>query len=144
MENQNKGFKQWLIGLLILALGGGGALALGGLGDTQCIPSSITAIEIGNEEETQLLSTSSDRAWVKFQMLQFLGDGNGTATGTAYLAFNNGAAAATNTGLALRASSTAENSIVFGLETEFKYTGAVRGITDIGSTSLLVTECNYN
>jgi hypothetical protein len=115
------------------ALGGGD-----GFTANNCVVSTSTAVSVGLGN-AQVVGTSSRRAWAQIQQVD-------AATNTVSLNFNQGAVAAIATaGIQLgqgSASSTA-TAIDFGLNTDFPYTGAVTAITDKGSTTVRVIECNY-
>lgn len=115
--------------------------ALGGNTDPKCTTSSIAAVPVANTSTLLVATSSNVRAFTRIQQRV---DVNGTATSTIYLAFNQGAAATANSGLALNATTTQSvDHIDFGLNTDFPYVGAVYGITSTGATSVLVTTCDY-
>jgi hypothetical protein len=109
-----------------------------GFSANNCVVSTSTAISVG-VGSTQVVGTTSRRAWAQIQQVD-------AATNTVSLNFNNGAQAVIATaGMQLgqgSASSTAQ-LVSFGLNTDFSYTGAVTAITDKGSTTVRVVECNY-
>ena len=105
--------------------------------ERKCNVSNVTATTVGASNSVTILSASSQRAWA---MLQLPFDGAGVSTSTVALSFDEGAASTLNDGIRL---STTTPSIVFGKKTSFPYTGAVTGITNIASTTVLLTECIY-
>lgn len=102
-----------------------------------CTTSSITAVAVGNQLSTQVLATSSNRAYARIQEVR---NAAGGATTTPSLSFNEDVPATAGNGLQL---STSTPTIDFGLNTDFPYIGAVQAITDTSSTTLRVTECTY-
>lgn len=133
--------------LLTILLGIGIAVGLGSyfktdgvvgssVATTKCSVSSTEVATVGDDISSTVLSASETRAYARIQFL------NPSNTNTVTLSFDEGAAAVANQGVSL-ASSTAETVIEFGRATSFPYTGAVTGITDISTTTVLVTECNY-
>lgn len=109
-----------------------------GLGQPTCTASSTVAL-IGDDISTQILASSSRRAWTRVQI-------NNNATNTVFLAVND-VPAAINTGFVLGgnlgASASTTPYIDFGLNTPFPYTGAVKAITNISTTTVIVTQCVY-
>lgn len=131
--------------VILAAVLGGVALALAllypQLGKAQDFPpacASITStkVTIGNQISTQLLATSSRRAWARIQMPAI-------ASSTAYLALNKDAAAVVGAGTALNASASSTDFMDSGLATLNPYTGAIEGITNAGSTTVQVDQCSY-
>lgn len=106
---------------------------------SSCTASS-SSITIGDDISTQVLASSSRRAWATISL------GN-NATNTVSVAWND-VTAVHNTGTLLNGAVTngasTTPSISFGLNTDFPYTGAVKVITNFSTTTLLVTQCNYN
>jgi len=133
--------KTGIIAIIIALLFGGGygATQLGGTSFTtkSCAVSTVTAAIVGNEASSAVLSAYSNRAWAKIELVETT---SGVATNTPSISFDEGTDATLAGGLKL---STSTPSIVFGLNTDFPYTGAVTGITDVGSTTIRVTECRY-
>lgn len=101
---------------------------------------SSSAITIGDDISTQILATTSRRAWARVSLAN-------NATNTASLAWND-VTAVHNTGTLLNAAVTGgastTPSLDFGLNTDFPYTGAVKVITNFSTTTILVTQCVYN
>ena len=138
---KNKG----LIGLIIALLFGGGYVvndqfggATGAHTERGCASVSVTPVEIGNQNSVQLIA-SGTRAFVRLQQPV-------NATNTLTIAFNNDAPAVLHQGVTfdvLDNGTTSPKHIDFGLKTDFPYTGAVTGITETGSTTLIRTQCNY-
>ncbi len=104
----------------------------------KCSVSTVTAVAIGNQASTQVLATST-RARA-FAMIQQVRDASGIATSTVSISLENGYNATLGNGIQL---STSTPSLTFGLNTLFPYEGAVQAITNVGSTTLRVTECVY-
>ena len=138
--------KHGIIGLIIALLFGGGYAAneLGGNGPATrlCDVSTVAIATVGFETvaalSTQLLSTSSLRAWARIQQ-------PASATNTIAVSFNEDQAAALEGGLLIgdHSATNTPTFIDFGLNTDFPYTGAVRGLADKGTTTVHVTQCNY-
>lgn len=133
-------------GVIVLALGvllgvsmyrGEDPLA-GGLTNASCTPTVVSAVSIGNQVSTEIVATSSNRAYVIIQQPL-------NATNTVHLSFDRGAVATADNGIALANATTSGDRtyIDFGRATNFPYVSSVTGITDAGSTTVLVTECNY-
>lgn len=104
-----------------------------------CTVGTQAPVTVGHQQATKILATSTTRAWARIAVVN-------NATTTAWLAFNDVSAVA-NRGVGLNlanangASTTPE--LDFGITTDFPYNGAVSAITNFGSTTLMVTECNY-
>ncbi len=104
-----------------------------------CTMNSTTEVTIGNEETTEILSAFSNRAWARIQQTY-------NATNTVFMAFDEGADATTASGLQLihvGIGTSSPQFIDFGRSTDFPYVGAVDAITDLGTTTVLVSECRY-
>lgn len=110
----------------------------GNLSQKSCVP-TISTVNIGDDLSTELVSTSSNRAWLRIEV-------NQNATNTVALALND-LPAVVNSGIILNKANTNGASttphIEMGLNTDFPYVGAVSAITNIGSTTALVTQCIY-
>ncbi len=104
---------------------------------TKCETSTITAVAIGNQASTQVLATSSNRA---FAIVQQVRNAAGVASSSVSLALNEDVLATVGNGIQL---STTTPTLTFGINTPLPYTGAVHAITDTASTTLRVTECSY-
>lgn len=104
----------------------------------ECIVSSIAAVPIGHQLSTTVLSANSRRAWATIEQPL-------NATNTVAMAFATGTSATLTGGLQLSPATTskATTKTIFGLNTDFPYTGAVTALTDTGSTTVRVTACNY-
>lgn len=109
---------------------------LGGFSDRGCNFTNTASSTVVASSPTQLLATSTRRAWARIQK-----DLSAVASSTIFLSFN-GAVSGAFSNIALNASST-ETAIEIGLNTEIPYTGSVHAITNTGSTYVLVTECVY-
>lgn len=103
-----------------------------------CNNVTSTSTVIGNQVSTQVLATSSRRAWARIQQPI-------NATNTVAISFAGGTAAVLGTGVQLSPStSTSPVPFVdFGLNADLPYVGAVQAITSTGSTTVLVTQCVY-
>lgn len=113
------------------------AQMLGGVNAPKCTVSSTETATVGHQLTTTLLAENGTRAYTRIQTRS--GEGN-----TISLSFDEGAAAVVGEGLQLgNFASTSENYIEFGRATNFPYTGAVTGITNTSSTTLMITECSY-
>ena len=95
---------------------------------------------VGHQLSTRVLANSTTRAWTRIQVADL-------ATTSSFVSLVQDARA-TTADFALNianqnggASSTP--SIDFGIATELPYTGSVNVITNYGSTTILVFECNY-
>lgn len=98
-----------------------------------CTISTNSSTSVGDDIATTVLSAHSRRAWAKVQLL-------GTDSNTASISL--GGTAVAGTGLNIASSSPKE--VVFGLNTDLPFTGAVSVITDISTTTVKVTECRYD
>ena len=107
----------------------------GGIGANACTISSQTTVAIGDELSTQLLATSSRRAWAYIELPVDL---TGVATNTISLGYGVTATLALSGDL-----STTTPSREIGLNTNFAFTGAIHAITSTGSTTAKVVECTY-
>lgn len=135
-------------GLLYTGISLGGAAALRDANrlpvtdGSSCDTETSTAVVVTGSS-ARVLATSTDRAWAKVQMLSAV---QGAPTTTINVNFNQDVPSAFGRGTALNSTTTtAINEQVFGLNTDFPYTGSVTAIgTNGGNTAVLVTECNYN
>jgi len=103
-----------------------------------CIITS-TVVSIGDNISTELVASSSRRAWARFEVPQ-------NATNTMALGFNDNAAVAGQGILLNKANANGASttpSFELGLNTSLPYTGVVEAISNIGSTTALVTQCIY-
>lgn len=108
-----------------------------------CTVETSTKVVIGDDISTRVLASSTYRAWARIS----IGD---MATNTISASFNQDAPAVVGQGVMLglsgsgyQAGSTSTPNVDFGLTTQFPYTGSVTAITDNGTTTAVVTECNY-
>lgn len=104
-----------------------------------CSIQSISPVNIGHQLSTQILATTSNRAYARIQIPD-------NATNTVRLAFGGSSATASNgiiIGGAITNGATSTPFIEFGLNTDFPFVGAVQGLTDNGSTTVDVTTCIY-
>lgn len=135
-----------LLGGFLLAWGTyhalGGSPTFGGTGSGSqadaCTVFTVSSVTIGNQQSTQILSSHANRAFATLQQPI-------NATNTVNVSFATGTAATLTSGLQLPAatSTSPSPSLTFGLATDKPYTGAVTAITNVASTTLLVTECLY-
>lgn len=115
-------------------------------GTRGCTPTATRVASVGNLNSLQILATSSLRSYAIISALP-----GAIPTSTVFLAFNSDARATkdTGTGPVLSGTSTSPSATTtqtnaFGLNTDWAYTGAVQAITSMGSTSVSITECNFN
>jgi len=111
---------------------------IGNISSQPCTVTTIAVATVGNQQSSTILATSSRRAWARIQQPI-------NATNTVSISFNSSAPATLTSGLQLTPATTtsADNYIDFGINTDFPYTGGVTGLTNLGSTTVLVTSCNY-
>jgi len=109
----------------------------GGRSQPSCITTTSSFALVGNQVSRTLLAANSNRAWARLTQAR---DAGGSATSTVFLSTDEGAAAVLNAGLNL---STSTPTLETGKETANVYTGEITGITDVGSTTVYVTECVY-
>jgi hypothetical protein len=132
-----------ILSVLLLTLIGVGYLsnqtAQGEVFSSACT-ASTSAIVIGNQASTLVVSTTTNRAFARLQA-------NDNATNTVMIGLR-GAAAVSGQGpqihgaVTLGATST-QDYLDFGLNTNFPYTGTITAKTDNGSTTLNITQCLY-
>ena len=104
--------------------------------DAKCNVTQSVAT-IGDDISSEILAASGVRAWAVIQQPI-------SATNTPSLSFDEGAAAVAGQGYTLDdVSSSTDETPRFGRNAFFAYTGAVTGITNNGSTTVNVIECNY-
>lgn len=115
------------IGDVALQGGAGGKYA------SSCSVATSTSKAIGDDISLTILDSAANRAWAQIEI-------PANATDEFYLSFDEGTAAVVDEGI-LIASSTP--SIVFGLNTDLPYTGAVTGITANATTTVLLTQCLF-
>lgn len=111
----------------------------GGQTARTCSVTTATSTLVGDDLSQTILSAYGLRAWAVIQQPI-------NATNTVSLSFDEGSAAVVGESYELTQSTTTaltKSQIVFGLNTDFPYTGAVTGITNLGTSTLLVTECRY-
>lgn len=107
-----------------------------GIRDAGCTVSHSVAA-IGDDIASTILAANQKRAWATIQQPT-------NATNTPSLSFGGTAVLAQDFILDDVPTTTAERaSITFGRNTEFPFVGAVTGITNLGSTTVNVTECTY-
>lgn len=93
--------------------------------------------QVGNQQSLTLLGTSTKRAYVRLQITTQNPD---VATSSVFLAFNSAAAVS---GVGVRLSTTTP-FFELGPDTTFPYTGPIQAITNTGSTTIQVLECNWD
>lgn len=110
----------------------------GGLNNPKCSVSSTEFASVGKDIGSTILSANETRAWARIQQVA-------NATNTVSLSFDEGAAAVAGQGAALTPATTTSpyTAIEFGRNAGFVYTGAVTGLADKGSTTVMITECSY-
>ena len=115
-----------------------GSILGGGLTERDCTVSTVTAVTIGNQASTEVLSASGRRAWATLSQPV-------NATNNVSISLDEGADATLAGGIQLTSATSTSpiTSIEFGLKTHTPYTGAVTAITDTSSTTIRVTQCNY-
>ena len=106
---------------------------VGGASYAACTTTTETTVAVGDDISTNVLSATSGRSYARIQLVT---NTLGVATNTPSIAF--GATATLANGLQL---STSTPFVEFGMDTDHPYSGAVSAITDVGSTTLRVTEC---
>lgn len=102
---------------------------------------TTTIATIGPGLSTRILATSTNRAWASIRQPL-------NATNTPSVAFNQDIKATLAGGISLMSTSgmntaSTTDHIEFGLQTAFPYTGSVTAISNLATTSLQVTECQY-
>lgn len=111
----------------------------GGFMDASCTTSSVAAMTVGHQLSTEIAS-SSRRAVTRISVPN-------NATNTAWISIDEGAAATINGGIPLNIANTNGASstpwVEIGLNTNIPYTGSITAITNFGSSTLLVSSCNY-
>lgn len=129
-----------IVGIAIFLMGVGTSLqdepALGSITERDCtVTHSVAAV--GNDISSTLLSASSRRAWAVIQQPV-------NATNTVSISFGGTAVDQQGYILADIASTTGHaDEIFFGLNADLPSTVAIAGITNVGSSTVNVTECNY-
>lgn len=112
-------------------------LSFSGVSASKCSTSSTEVATVGHQVSSTLLSANETRAYARIQVMP-------NATNTTSISFDEGAAAVLNEGASISgAGTTTMQSIEFGRNTDFPYTGAVTGLNNVGSSTVLVTECSY-
>ena len=104
-----------------------------------CQSMKVQVVPIGNQFSLTILAANSNRAYARIEQPSF-------ATSSDFLAMATGTAAT----IGLNATqilgghgTTTTRFIEFGLNTQHPYTGAVTGVTNLGSSTVNVTECSY-
>ncbi len=128
-----------LLGMKLLSPGTALAGVTGGSQSDACASTTNAVMAVGKDIPTTLLSTTSNRAVARIQQPK-------NATNTIAISDTIAAASFLTAGIQLSSTTAAINtlpSISLGLNTEIPYTGAISAIADTGSTTLLVSTCNY-
>lgn len=104
-----------------------------------CATVTNTRVAIGNQLSTTVLAASSRRAWARISVPN-------AATSTFFLSL--GGTATVGSGVVLNGSNVKGGAsstpfIDIGLDTWLPYTGAVSAITNVGSTTAVVSTCAY-
>lgn len=111
---------------------------LGGIRDSKCSVSSTEVVSIGDDISTQVLASAENRAYARIQTVA------NESVNAVYLSFDEGAAAVVGEGARLATSTDSRGSVIeFGRNADMPYIGAVTAITDVASTTVLVTDCLY-
>jgi hypothetical protein len=131
-----------VFGLVMFIVGyqlkGGGILGAGtGIASSACTMGTSTSVAVGHQFGETILPAHSARAYAIIQ--QPVG-----ATNTVSIKFGTGAPVV-NQGFSLYSAAygTSTDRLEIGRSTNFPYTGAIRAITNVGSSTVLVTSCNY-
>lgn len=110
---------------------------------SSCVTTNSIGVAGKGNTIGNVLATSTLRAWARISV----GD---NATNTIFLSFDEGAKAVADTGVPLNfangtvgGEATSTPFVDFGLKTNLPYTGAVSATAETGTTTLLITECNY-
>lgn len=120
-----------IVGILLFSPSQSGT---GGTVSRSCEIVTTTAVAVGDDVSSTILSATSGRNWARVQQVR---DAGGVATSSVFINF--GATATVDNGIEL---STSTPYLEFGFETDNPYTGIVTGITNgAASTTVLVTEC---
>lgn len=107
----------------------------GGSTFSRCVITTTTAVIVGDDISSTILSARSGRSWARIQQ---------PINASSTVSLSMGVIATVGNGLELTESTTTSPVpyIDFGMETDFPYTGIVTGITDgSASSTLLITEC---
>lgn len=106
----------------------------------KCDTYSSTSATVGADISSTILTAYSNRAYARIQVVN-------SASSTISLSFDEGADAVVGEGITLNqyelGGATTTPYIEFGLNTDFPYVGAITGITNMGSTTLQITECRF-
>lgn len=100
----------------------------------KCDVTTNTEVEVNPGNSQTVLSAYSRRAWASV-------GSNGTTTQNIWLSFDEGASAVVGQGF--RINSTSSPDMMFGLNTDFPYTGEVTALAASATTTLNVIECRY-
>lgn len=132
-----------LSGLLIAAVSGLYLFAwkaeagTSSLSSYPCNTVTSTLATIGNQATTQLLATTSRRAWARVEQ-------PANATNTVAVAIGGGAASFSSGIVLTPATTTSPVPFVdFGLNADLPFVGTVQALSSTGSTTVLVTQCIY-
>lgn len=107
-----------------------------GLIYSSCVPTSSLVV-VGHQESKTILATSSTRAWARIQQPV-------NATNTLALDLTGGVATLNSSAQLTPATTSSPVPFIdLGRNTELPHAGLISGITDKGTTTVHVTECNY-
>ncbi len=95
-----------------------------------------TVALVGHQESRTILSANSRRAWATVQQPL-------NATNTVSISLGGTAVSGQGYPLSNATTSNYVSGMVFGLNTDLPFTGAVTGITASASSTVLVTDCVY-
>ncbi len=108
----------------------------GGVNASDCTVTSSAAVVVGPGGSAVVLAAHGRRAWAEVEQQV-------SATNTVALNFGADATLTSGMRLAPGTASTTPDKLIFGLNTDMPYTGDVTGITNVASTTVIVTECRY-
>jgi len=110
-----------------------------GITAAQCTLGTATRVTVGNQASSVILAAAGNRAWAMIQSPS-------SATNT--VAISLGGTPTIGSGIEINSTST-DTTVVpmtyftFGRNTDLPYTGAINGLTNLGSTTIQVVECLY-
>jgi hypothetical protein len=143
LAENKKGILLIIVGLVFIAIGifnlvtKDSLAGEGGQGATSCTVVASTTVIIGNQSSTRIVQPYAQNAYVIVQQPMF-------ATNTVALSFNSSSTILQGYDLASApTATTSPDKLVFGLNSDFPFTGFVEAITSAGSTTIGVTVCRY-
>ncbi len=107
-------------------------------GTRNCTVTTSSKAVVGHQLSSTLLAANSLRSWARVSLVTTAG---GVATNTIAVSLDEGASASLGNGLTI---ATGTPTLDVGKNTDQAYTGAITGLTDTGSTTVMITECEYN